>query len=238
MTTLIYLKECGSTNDEILKYIHAGSNHFSGVYTFNQTNGRGQYGNGWKTSEHKNIALTVAIPENYVKASDSLFNFYTALAVREFAANLTKHEVKIKWPNDLIIGNKKVCGMLIEKKKVLNRQYYIVGIGINVQQENFEDLPRAGSLLTQTGIPFPLTETAEALYNFLICKAKDNPTGQDVLQCYNTFLYRKKEVAVFKKNNSSQNGMISHADELGNIWIELEHDGLQKFYHKEIEMLY
>lgn len=238
MTTLIYLKECGSTNDEVLNYLDAEPSGIAGVYTYCQTNGRGQYGNGWKTYAGKNIALTMAIPKSYIKTSDSLFNFCTALNVREFTANLTKHEVKIKWPNDLIINNKKVCGMLVEIKKVHDLQYYILGIGINVQQENFEDLPRAGSLLTQTGKSFLLNDVAEGLYEFLASRIRDNPTGADLIKGYNSYLYRRNEVAVFRKNNISQNGIISHADESGYLWIELENEGLQRFYHKEIEMLY
>lgn len=238
MTMLNYLPQCGSTNDEVVNFLRPGSAEIAGLCTFFQNNGRGQYGNRWEGAAGKNIALSLAVPASSVKLSDSLFNYYTALNIRRFTANLTRNEVKIKWPNDLIISHKKVCGILIEKKKVNNRMYYIVGIGLNVLQEDFGDLPRAGSLLTQTGTHFNLTDVAESMYTFLLGNFSETAGPEGILQDYNSCLYKRNEVAVFRKDNISQNGMISKADEDGNLWVELEHGGLQKFYHKEIEMLY
>lgn len=238
MTILNYLTQCGSTNDEIVNFLSSATAEITGLYTFVQSNGRGQYGNRWEVVAGKNIALSLAVPVSSVKLSDSLFNYYTALNIRQFTANLTHNEVKIKWPNDLIMNHKKICGILIEKKKVHNRMYYIVGIGLNVLQEDFKDLPRAGSLLTQTGTHFNLTDVAESMYTFLLDNFSETAGPEHILQCYNSYLYKKNEIAVFRKDNISQNGIISRADEYGNLWIDLEHSGLQKFYHKEIEMLY
>ena len=118
MNSLIYLPQCSSTQDEIIDFIN--SNHleedFIAVYTFNQTNGRGQYGNIWENYPNENLAYSFAIKTKNIFCSDILFNYYTAIVVRDFIANLTKTEVKIKWPNDLILKNKKICGMLFEKK--------------------------------------------------------------------------------------------------------------------------
>ena len=59
-----------------------------------------------------------------------------------------------------------------------------------------------------------------------------------ILEQYNQHLFKKGSVALFSKNNQRQNGIIQYADENGFLWIELEKEGLQKFFHKEIEMLY
>ncbi|MBW8358627.1 MAG: biotin--[acetyl-CoA-carboxylase] ligase [Weeksellaceae bacterium] len=238
MTHLFYLEKCASTNDEILQFLHSETNEVTSVYTFNQTMGRGQYGNLWKTSENENIAITTGVKESLIKTSDSIFNFYTAIVLRDFVANLTKAVVKIKWPNDLIIENKKVSGILIEKKKTDNTPFFLIGIGLNVLQEDFKTFPRAGSLLTQTGKSYDLHSLATELYLHISTNIISGLTEMEILSQYNIHLYRRSEVTVFEKDKTRQNGIIKKADEHGFLWIDLEKDGVQKFSHKEIEMLY
>ena len=236
MNSLIYLPQCSSTQDEIIDFIN--SNHleedFIAVYTFNQTNGRGQYGNIWENYPNENLAYSFAIKTKNISCSDILFNYYTAILVKDFIANLTKTEVKIKWPNDLILKNKKICGMLFEKKG----NYLVSGIGINILQENFENLPKAGSILSQTKLKFDLKNFAESLYHYISEKLMTENIPENILELYNQNLYKKNTISVFEKDKVRQNGIIQNADNNGFLWIELENDGLQKFFHKEIELLY
>lgn len=238
MDALHYLKECLSTNDEIESFLLHPSENITGVYTFNQTQGRGQYGNQWKISPNLNIAFSVAINSAQIHLRDSFFNYYTANSIRDFLANLTDNEVKTKWPNDLILGNKKIGGILIEKRKVHGEWYYIIGLGLNVLQESFPEVTNAGSLLTQTGQEFDLHTITEKLFNFLYQRFTTIPSETEILEQYNRHLYRKNVISVFEKGGEKQNGIIQKADENGDLWIDLEDDGLQKFYHKEIKLLY
>ena len=236
MNSLIYFNNCASTQDELIDFLnqHYLSEDFLAVYTFNQTKGRGQYGNSWENLPEKNLAYSFALKTKNINVSDTCFNFYTAILVRDFIANLTKTEVKIKWPNDLILKNKKICGMLFEKSK----NYFVVGIGINILQENFKNLPKAGSVLSQTGLSFELKAFTESLHQYLFEHLVQKEIPNDVLELYHLHLYRKNEVSVFEKNEVRQNGIIKNVDENGYIWIDLENEGLQKFFHKEIELLY
>ena len=236
MNSLIYFNNCASTQDELIDFLnqHYLSEDFLAVYTFNQTKGRGQYGNSWENLPEKNLAYSFALKTKNINISDTCFNFYTAILVRDFIANLTKTEVKIKWPNDLILKNKKICGMLFEK----NKNYYVVGIGINILQENFKNLPKAGSVLSQTGLSFQLKAFTESLHQYLFEHLVQKEIPNNILELYQLHLYRKNEVSVFEKNEVRQNGIIQNVDENGYIWIDLENEGLQKFFHKEIELLY
>ena len=236
MNSLIYFNNCASTQDELIDFLnqHYLSEDFLAVYTFNQTKGRGQYGNSWENLPEENLAYSFALKTKNINISDTCFNFYTAILVRDFIANLTKTEVKIKWPNDLILKNKKICGMLFEKDK----NYFVVGIGINILQENFKNLPKAGSVLSQTGLSFELKAFTESLHQYLFEHLVQKEIPNDVLELYHLHLYRKNEVSVFEKNEVRQNGIIQNVDETGHIWIDLENEGLQKFFHKEIELLY
>ena len=236
MNSLIYFNNCASTQDELIDFLnqHYLSEDFLAVYTFNQTKGRGQYGNSWENLPEENLAYSFALKTKNINVSDTCFNFYTAILVRDFIANLTKTEVKIKWPNDLILKNKKICGMLFEK----NKNYFMVGIGINILQENFKNLPKAGSVLSQTGLSFELKGFTESFHQYLFEHLVQKEIPNNILELYQLHLYRKNEVSVFEKNEVRQNGIIQNVDENGYIWIDLENEGLQKFFHKEIELLY
>lgn len=238
MSELFYRNACSSTNDEINDVLLYPQSNFVGLYTFNQIKGRGQYGNSWTSAAEQNLAYTLAIKTSCTIHSDFLFNYYTAIAVQNYLANLTEKIVKIKWPNDIIVKNKKVVGILIEKKKINQENYFVIGIGINILQEKFDKISNAGSLLTQTGKRFNLKQFTEDLHLFLIEKLTHIPDDAEILAQFNSNLFRKDEISVFELNNVRQNGIIKNADEKGNIWIELEQSGLQSFYHKEIKLLY
>jgi len=236
MNHFIHREECFSTNDEILTLLY--EDEPTAVFTFNQTKGRGQYGNEWRVTPNQNLAYSIAIKTSEINISATSLNYYTAIMVRDFLANLTNADAKIKWPNDIILNGKKVCGILIEKKKVNHQEYYIIGIGINVLQEDFSHIPKAGSVLTSTGLRFDLNEFANQFHQSVISKLKNIPSEEEILDDYNQNLFRKEEISVFEKNDVRQNGIIKNADNNGFLWIDLENEGLQKFFHKEIALLY
>lgn len=238
MSQLFYLKECSSTNDEIEKFLLYENSDFIGLHTFNQTKGRGQYGNVWTQTAGKNLAYTLAVNTQNILCSDFIFNYYTAIIVRDFLAILADSEVKIKWPNDIILKGKKIVGILIEKKKINQNNYFIIGTGINILQEKFDEISNAGSLLTQTGQVFDLEDIVFKFHTYVSEKLKSIPSDQEILTMFNKNLFRKDEISVFEIGKERQNGIIRNADEKGELWIELENDGLRSFYHKEIKLLY
>ncbi len=238
MSQLFYLKECSSTNDEISKFLLYENSDFVALHTFNQTRGRGQYGNTWSSAAEKNLAYTLAIKAENFSLSGFMFNYYTAILIHDFLANLTGNTVKIKWPNDIILKNKKIVGILIEKKKINQNNYFIVGAGFNILQEKFDEISNAGSILTQTGQYFNLNDFTQGLHDFLIENFNNSPSEDEIMSRFNNSLFRKDEISVFELNEKRQNGIIKNADRNGNLWIDLENDGLQSFYHKEIKLLY
>lgn len=237
MNKLFYQKECSSTNDEISQFLLYPNSDFTGLYTFNQTHGKGQYGNRWSSKPDQNLAYTIAVKTENIIHSDFLFNYYTATAIQEFLARLTEKAVKIKWPNDIILANKKIAGILIEKKKINGENYFIIGSGINILQEKFDDISNAGSIVTQTGIKLNLEVFAGQFHEFLVEKLMKLPSENEILELFNLNLFRKNEISVFETDGLRQNGIIRNCDKNGKIWIEFE-NGLQPFYHKEIKLLY
>jgi BirA family biotin operon repressor/biotin-[acetyl-CoA-carboxylase] ligase len=238
MSQLFHLKECSSTNDEVSKFLLYENSNFIGLSTFNQTKGRGQYGNTWAAAAGKNIAYTLAVKAESFLLSDFIFNYSTAVVIRDFLANMTDNAVKIKWPNDIILKNKKIVGILIEKKKINQNNYFIIGAGFNVLQDKFDEISHAGSLLTQTGQVFDLDEFTMNLHEYLTERLKNIPAEKEIIELFNHHLFRKDEISVFEIEKERQNGIIHQADEKGELWIELEKDGLKSFYHQEIKLLY
>ena len=237
MKDLFSVSSCASTNDEILQYLSENQPEIIGLYTLNQTKGRGQYGNSWMQNAGQNLAFSVAVPASFIP-SDTFINFRTATLLRHFVAKLTDEDTKIKWPNDLILLQKKISGILIEKKKVHQHLFYIIGIGLNINQTDFDLLPKAGSLFSQTGKTHIPKDVAEALFTLLKTEFPKPVDFQMVLNEFNQHLFRKDQISVLEKNKIRQNGILRNVDEDGFLWIEMEQDGLQKFFHKEIELLY
>jgi len=238
MMRLFYVRECSSTQDEIEKFLSNNTLDIQAVYTFNQTKGKGQYGNSWDTGRSVSLAYSVAVPEELIKLPNNLFNFHTAEVLADFLAILTNHRPEIKWPNDIIINNKKVSGLLIEKKSIKRKSYFVIGIGLNVLAENHNHLPKAGSLLTQTGSRFNLEALTQSLHQYLVSNLTEAISSEMVLQKLNFLLFRKDLISVFEIGQLRQNGIIKKVDEDGFLWVELENDGLRKFFHKEIALLY
>lgn len=238
MSHLIYLDECESTNTEILRYLSADSPTSSAVYTFNQTKGKGQYGNSWECAAEQNLAFTFALRQEAFLLPHELFNFRTAVLLADFIAKMANTEVCIKWPNDLIIHDKKVGGILSEKINGSGVNFLIVGIGVNVLQTNFINLPKAGSIVTQTAVKPDLKSLSIDLYECLQNGFEEKVTMDSVIAEVNSKLFRKGRISVFEINGIRQNGIIQKVDEDGYLWVELENDGLQKFFHKQIELLY
>lgn len=238
MQKLFHISETASTNDEISNFITSTNDDFTALFTLNQTKGKGQYGNVWQSEPEQNIAYTLAVKTKNFLVSGNLINYYTATILRDFVANLTNRDTKIKWPNDIILNGKKVSGMLIERKKIFGNDYYIIGIGININQQNFENLPKASSIFVETGKTFDLMDISEQLHLLFLKNLKKNINEIEIIEIFNEHLFKKNEVAVFEIEKTRQNGIIKSADKDGFLWVELENLGLKKFYHKEIELLY
>ena len=125
----------GSTNDYLLRKEKNKNKDINICIAEEQTKGRGRRGKSWISPKFKNIYFSLS---SYLKKEDlSGLSIAIALSVSKV---LTKINVMslIKWPNDLLVGNKKICGILIETAKVGELTKVVIGIGINVNMEYSE----------------------------------------------------------------------------------------------------
>ena len=133
---VIYLPSCHSTNDIAAELVHNGlGEEGTVVITDEQTKGRGQRGTGWVSPVGENLTFSFIISPKFISISDQFLISQTfALAVNAFLLS-KKLDSKIKWPNDVMIGTRKVCGMLVENSiQGSGISSSVVGIGLNINK--------------------------------------------------------------------------------------------------------
>lgn len=123
-----------STSDYIKEHLNELKN-FDGVYTANQTAGRGRAGHTWEVEPGRNATFSILVKEEYIVKKFNIVSIITAIAVSNYLENIGMPNVQIKWPNDVLVDGKKICGILLEGKIP---EYLIIGIGVNVNQTRFE----------------------------------------------------------------------------------------------------
>ena len=149
-----YRMETESTNDEAMSLAEDGKEHGSLVVAEHQNAGRGRRGRSWSMNRGESIAMSMILRPKLAPDRASIITLVMAVSVAEVLQKLTDKEVRIKWPNDVLIDKKKVCGILTEMSAVPGKvNHVVIGVGINVNQSEMpEDISRiATSLLIENG---------------------------------------------------------------------------------------
>lgn len=166
---------CGSTNAELGRE----AAHGEAVMALTQTTGRGQRGNSWEAEPGLNVTLSVMLRPKELPASRQFeVSEAVCLAVADVVAQLGIKDVKVKWPNDVYVGDRKIAGILIENALgaggMLARS--IAGIGLNVNQTEFRSpAPNPVSLRQLTGQTYDIKAIAERMIKLILARlGRDN----------------------------------------------------------------
>ena len=213
------------------------------VFTNHQISGRGQMGNGWISKEGESLTFSVFKRfEGLPVAKQFIISMAVSLAIIEVLKTLNVPNISIKWPNDILSAKKKVGGILIENLLEGNAvKYSVIGIGVNVNETFFLNLPQASSLKMETGIAFCLEEVLQSILKNVFKNLKNLQTKDffKMKQHYEENLFRKEMVSVFENPESFRfNGIIKGISETGELLVETENAALQKFQLKEIKLIY
>ncbi len=134
----IYLLEVDSTNSYLKNEAESIKTEGTVVLAEKQSEGRGRFDRTWYSAKALNLTFSILLSGKSLKKYLNLINLGTALAISNSIENLYQLKTELKWPNDILINGKKVCGILLESSfegdKMKN---LIVGIGLNVNQINF-----------------------------------------------------------------------------------------------------
>lgn len=137
---IVYFDSIGSTNDEARKIASKGSKEGLVVIAEEQTSGRGRMGRKWTTPKYQAIAFSVVIMPKIKPEESPGITLVMGTAVCRAIREVCSLDAGIKWPNDIIINNKKVCGILTELSAEIDAvNYIIIGVGINANVERFPE---------------------------------------------------------------------------------------------------
>jgi len=243
---IIVLDEIGSTND----YLKSELSNFkpfaewTAIMARHQTAGKGQRGNTWLVPPNKNLTFsTFVLPKELLLSQHFFLNILVSLSICDWLENQGL-QAEIKWPNDIYLNGKKICGILLENTAQGNNiRQSIIGIGINVNQEEFpeEIQQRASSILLETGKTTPSLEVACAQILVHLQKRFFNFSGQNdqlkrLLDEYNKQLYQRGIPAYYSSENKIFQGTIQKVDNEGQLYLTIN-EKEKVFQFKELKFL-
>lgn len=230
-STNTYLKDLAKTC--VLK-------DYTVVVTSKQTKGRGQLETLWHSQPNNSITLSVFKRFNGLQISQQ---WYVSMAVSLAVFNTLKHfkipEISIKWPNDIMSRSKKCCGILIENSvKGTLLDVSIIGVGINVNEVQFKDLPLASSLRLATGNSFDVSLVLGLLLQQLKIQLTrlENQEFEAIFNSYNQKLFRLDTVAVYSNNTTRPfNAILRGVTKSGLLVLEDDSSQRDTYNLKEIK---
>lgn len=240
---LIKLDAIDSTN-EFLKGLSNKQTvkNFTVVTAENQLKGKGQMGSKWDSESGKNLIMSVLV-KGFLFDNEDVFNLNVVISIAVIRT-LKKYnipELSIKWPNDIMSASKKIGGILIENSiKGDGTITSIVGLGLNVNQTQFENLPRASSLASICNAEFDKEEILFAIVAEMETIIADYEINA-------SFLWHEYANELFKigiptaftdEKEINFMGIIKGVSAIGKLQILLEDDSVCEFNLKEVQMLY
>lgn len=241
---IIKLNAIDSTN-RFLKDLaqEASPENYTIVVANNQTEGKGQRGASWISESDKGLTFSMLYQNSPNKTANLfLLNCIVALSVVEALKKLTSIEFQIKWPNDILAENKKIGGILIENSiKNQHEIVSVIGIGINVNQSQFDNLPQASSLAILKKQPFDKEEILLKIAQQLQFNLENvqEESADYYWKRYHELLYKRGIVSTFEDVQGNRFvGKIIAVTPEGKLQLELENNVISIFDLKEIKMLY
>lgn len=215
---------------------------FTVVSAERQTKGKGQMGALWSSEAGKNLVMSVLV-KDFLSGIDQLFNLNIvfSLAVIEVLESINIPNLSVKWPNDIMSYNKKIGGILIENSiKSDGTIISIVGLGLNVNQIDFENLPKASSLALICSTTFDKEEILFKIVEKLDRNIQSwNQNSDSLWSEYINKLFKKGIPMPFSDINKNHfMGIIQGVSAIGKLQIMLENGSISEFDIKEIQLLY
>jgi BirA family transcriptional regulator, biotin operon repressor / biotin---[acetyl-CoA-carboxylase] ligase len=232
-TNIHHFYKIGSTNTAAMAAAAEGSPEGSVFLAEEQTAGRGRGANTWQSPRSTGIYCSAVLRPKLPPSDVLVLSLAAGLAVQSAIQQVdSRVSADLKWPNDVLIDGKKVCGILTEMNAEATRvRYIVVGVGINVNQESFPKELAATSLRLATGSEWSRVEVAAALLKSLDREyrnlADNSDARRDILQRFaaNSSWVRGKKVRI-EENGSAFEGTTEGLDERGFLLVRTPH-GLQ-----------
>lgn len=204
------------------------------IVTREQTAGKGQRGRNWSDSPGESLLMSIIVRPRHTTDRQFGFNAAVATAIFEALQKIYEHwDVRIKWPNDIIVNDKKAGGVLIEN--VLRGQqwaYAIIGFGLNVNQQVISnELPNATSLALAAGKQFNMEEIRNAIREKILLNVCAGAPETSVMSLYNEYLYRRNHWQSFTDDTGEWLALIEGVSPQGQLLVTLQDESHTAYTH-------
>ena len=240
---IVHIEETDSTN----RWMKDNGEGTQVVVADYQTAGKGCGSNSWEAERGKNLLMSVMIhPQSMQAKSQFIITQVVSVALcktieryllhpKPLLPGGGEHVVAIKWPNDIYVGDKKICGVLIENRLQGSMiKDSIIGIGLNVNQQEFKsDAPNPVSIWQLTGKE---TDRMELLAAFLE-QLNETAKSTTIITDYKARLYRRQGKHLFMTNNTTFEASIVDVIDDGRLMLEDEKGVAHLFRFKEVSFV-
>lgn len=236
-----YFEELGSTNIQAKLEAENGAAEGTLVVADMQTAGRGRRGRSWNSPAGTNVYFTLILKPSYAPDKASMVTLVMALAVAEGIYGTCGLMAEIKWPNDVVVNGRKVCGILTEMSAEHGTvRHVVIGVGVNVGLQEFPpEIASAVSLQAECGREVSRTvllvnimKSFEKYYESF--RQNENLSG--IMEKYNGLLVNQdREVRVLDPKGEFQ-GVARGISESGELLVELEDGSVAEIYAGEVSV--
>ena len=233
---LVKIHATESTNDELKsRFRESELPQLTTLHTDHQIAGKGQMGAKWVSEPFKNLTFSVLITDLLQGLADFEINKFVTVTVVEWLRQKLQIQAVIKWPNDILSVNHKLGGILIENiYQQSERHATIIGIGLNINQTEFIDLPKAISISQITGKNWSLDEL---LISFMTFFENRLTRPQDSIERYESLLFKLGRRTQFKMEDQTFEATVLGVDIDGKLRL-LVNDAEKTFDLKEVSWIY
>ena len=242
---LFYLEETGSTNIDAKRYAEEGEPHGTTVIAEKQNAGRGRRGKYWESPPGSAIYMTIMLKPDFAPDKASMLTLVMALSVAEAITEATGLQAGIKWPNDVVVNKKKVCGILTELNVETDYiRHVVIGVGINVNHGAPEEFPEeiretATSLRIEAGTPFSRAELLERVLERFEKNYDTFVTTLDLrllIEAYGRYLLNLNMEVNVLDPKGSYTGVARGISTTGELLVEKEDGEMKTVYAGEVSV--
>ncbi|MGV6861659.1 MAG: biotin--[acetyl-CoA-carboxylase] ligase [Putridiphycobacter sp.] len=236
----VFLDEIDSTNS-FLYALSKSSNLAEGtvVVTDKQLGGKGQRGNKWESEPGQNLTFSVLLKPKLSANKSFYLTIVSALSIQKVLKDL-QLDAQIKWPNDILVKQQKICGILVENNiqgQLINQS--IVGVGLNVNQIQFTNNIKATSIWLK-GVEVnkeDLLKQAIQYFDFYYDHLLNSNFALLLKLYYQHMFWFQKEGQFFSQDLGNFNAVVVGVDDHGKLKLKTDR-GIKKFDLKEVKFLY
>lgn len=240
--TIIEHNNIDSTNNYAMRLIDADkAQHGMTITAQTQNGGRGQRGNTWVDTPGMSLLMSIIVNPKRPISNQFAYNAAVAVAIANVLQKMDDNwRVYVKWPNDIIVNDKKAGGVLIENVLRGNQwTYSIIGIGLNVNQRQFDEtLPFATSLKLESGTGYDIRELLQNVRGGVMGAVDNQDREEPEMDGYNRLLYRRGMKQAFREGDETWEGTIVRANNDGTL-VVTKNDGTSvAFHHGQISWVW